>query len=102
MQHCGGGPGPNTFGTLTALEDWVEQGTAPDGIIAAHYPGNNPTKNPTPDRTMPLCKFPEKAHYNGGNVDTASSWSCNPADQSLLEVGLDGELAGLSPQQTGH
>jgi feruloyl esterase len=34
VQHCGGGTGPNVFDTLTALEDWVEQGKAPDAIQA--------------------------------------------------------------------
>ena len=34
MQHCGGGSGPNVFDTLSALEDWVEQGKAPDAIQA--------------------------------------------------------------------
>ena len=47
MQHCGGGPGPNNFGAVVtanpsdaqhdmsvALERWVEQGAAPDQIIA--------------------------------------------------------------------
>jgi feruloyl esterase len=32
MGHCAGGPGPNTFDAVGALEQWVEQG-------AAHYKG---------------------------------------------------------------
>jgi feruloyl esterase len=50
MQHCAGGPGPTDFGQFgptldpalddaahnitTALEDWVEKGTAPEQVIA--------------------------------------------------------------------
>ena len=30
MGHCGGGAGTTTFDMLTALEQWVEQGKAPD------------------------------------------------------------------------
>ena len=30
MGHCAGGPGPNSFDSLTALENWVENGLAPD------------------------------------------------------------------------
>ena len=30
MGHCAGGPGPNQFDALTALEQWVEKGVAPD------------------------------------------------------------------------
>jgi hypothetical protein len=45
---------------------------------------------------MPLCKYPEEAHYNGsGDVNDAASWSCSPLDRSLLEVGLNGIQAGL-------
>ena len=36
MGHCSGGPGPNTFDALTALEQWVEKGVAPDKLIATH------------------------------------------------------------------
>jgi feruloyl esterase len=75
MHHCSGGPGPNVFDPLTPLIEWAEGGPAPDGIIAAHYPDNDGT--PPPDRTMPLCAYPETAVYNEtGNVDLASSWTC--------------------------
>src|SRR5262249_22599243 len=30
MFHCNGGPGPNTFDTISALEQWAEHGKAPD------------------------------------------------------------------------
>ena len=30
MGHCSGGEGPNTFDMVAALEQWVEQGKAPD------------------------------------------------------------------------
>ena len=36
MGHCSGGPGPNQFDHLTALEQWVEKGVAPDKLIASH------------------------------------------------------------------
>jgi len=69
MHHCAGGPGPNTFDPLTPLMGWVEGGVAPDGIIAT---------NPDTSRTMPLCAYPETAHYDGtGPVDVASSWTCH-------------------------
>jgi hypothetical protein len=88
MQHCGGGPGPNSFGaTFTsgqsdaqhdmsvALERWVEEGVAPDQIIAS--------KRKTPDpkspliRTRPLCPYPQVARYNGsGSTDDAANFVC--------------------------
>lgn len=94
MQHCVGGPGPNTFDTLTALEAWVETGAAPSSIIAAHYTNNDPTQPVT--RTMPLCPFPTAATYVGGDVSRAASWNCTPND-ALLQVGPDGRQAGLLP-----
>lgn len=96
MQHCGGGPGPNSFDTLTALENWVEHNIAPEAIPASHYIANNRLANPNPDRTMPLCKFPEQARYVSGAINVASSWTCSPNDRSLLQSGLDGTLAGTT------
>jgi len=91
MQHCVLGAGPNSFDTLSALEQWVEKGIAPDAIPATHSTNN------TVDRTMPLCKFPEKAHYKGsGDPNSVSSWSCPQNDKSLLAVGPNGVLAGVS------
>src|SRR5687767_2291338 len=33
MGHCGGGPGVNTLDTIATLENWVENGVAPDQIL---------------------------------------------------------------------
>jgi feruloyl esterase len=76
MHHCQGkGPGPNTFDEITPVLTWVEQGVAPDGIIASHYTNDDPSQ--PVDRTMPLCAYPEQAVYDGvGPVNDASSWSC--------------------------
>jgi feruloyl esterase len=94
MLHCGGGPGPNSFDTLAALENWVEHGIAPEGIIAAKYVNDNPTQGVA--RTMPLCKFPEKARYDGvGDPNDGANWTCPSRDRSLLEVGPNGIQAGL-------
>lgn len=71
MGHCGGGEGPNTFDALGALEHWVEQGKAPEAIIASH-----PT-NGAVDRTRPLCPYPQIAQYKGaGSIDDAANFAC--------------------------
>jgi feruloyl esterase len=71
MAHCGGGDGPNTFDMLGALEQWVEQGRAPDTIVASH------TSSGLVDRTRPLCPYPQLATYNGsGGTDEAESFVC--------------------------
>jgi feruloyl esterase len=102
MFHCSGGPGPNDFDVLTALEEWVEQGKAPDGIIAS---GSVTPNCPAGDtgRTMPLCKFPEVATYSGsGDVCDAANWKCDPRNQNLLQPGYDGHLAGLPYSYLGR
>ncbi|HVG54681.1 MAG TPA: tannase/feruloyl esterase family alpha/beta hydrolase [Vicinamibacterales bacterium] len=71
MAHCRGGDGPNTFDALTALEAWVEKGTAPNQMIASHS-----TKGIV-DRTRPLCAYPMVARYTGtGSIDDAANFSC--------------------------
>ena len=74
MQHCSGGPGPNTFDMLTALENWVEQGEAPKSVIASHLTSG------VVDRTRPLCSYPQVARYRGtGSIDDAGSFTCAAA-----------------------
>ena len=71
MAHCGGGEGPNTFDMIAALERWVENGDAPDQIIATHL------TNGKPDRTRPLCPYPQIAAYKGtGSIDDAANFVC--------------------------
>jgi len=71
MGHCGGGPGPNTFDALGALEQWVEKGAAPDKLIATH------SSNGKVDRTRPLCMYPQVARFKGaGSSDEAANFAC--------------------------
>ena len=71
MGHCGGGEGPNTFDVVSALEQWVEAGKAPDQIRASHATGGRV------DRTRPLCPYPQVAVYNGtGSIDDAANFAC--------------------------
>jgi feruloyl esterase len=71
VTHCGRGPGPDTFDSVGALDAWVEHGTAPDSMIAAHKSAGKV------DRTRPLCAYPHKAVYNGkGDSDDAASFNC--------------------------
>ena len=71
MGHCGGGDGPTSFDMLTALEQWVEKGKAPDSIPAAHL------TNGQPDRTRILCPYPQVATYKGsGDTNDASNFVC--------------------------
>jgi Tannase and feruloyl esterase len=69
MNHCGGGPATDQFDPLTALEQWVESGKAPDRILA--------TGKTFPNRTRPLCPYPQYASYKGsGEPEDASNFVC--------------------------
>ena len=71
MHHCSGGPGPNQFDMLTALENWVERGAAPAAITASHVVEGKTV------RTRPLCPHPQVARYKGsGSIDEAASFAC--------------------------
>jgi feruloyl esterase len=89
MEHCGGGPGLNVIGTpndplhafdpehhiLAALVHWVEEGQAPDRIIATKYRDDDATKPVV--RTRPVCAYPNIAHWTGrGSVNDAASYLC--------------------------
>ncbi|MBV9085583.1 MAG: tannase/feruloyl esterase family alpha/beta hydrolase [Acidobacteriaceae bacterium] len=68
MNHCGGGDGPFRFDQLSALEEWVEKGVAPERVIASHPSG----------RTRPLCPYPQVAKYKGsGSTDDAANFVCS-------------------------
>jgi feruloyl esterase len=88
MQHCGGGSGANSFGQLSvasdepdrdmdaALERWVDQGVAPERIVAAKRKND---MDPSSEivRTRPLCAYPLVAHYKGdGSTDDAANFVC--------------------------
>ena len=71
MQHCRGGPGPDQFNKMGAIERWRESGIAPDEIIATHVTGS------TVDMTRPLCPYPQVAVYKGvGSTNDAASFAC--------------------------
>jgi len=87
MQHCGGGAGPNDFGQFTvggdpehnvnaAVERWVEQGIAPEQIVATKHASDSDQKSAVV-RTRPLCAYPLVARYKGsGSTDDAANFTC--------------------------
>lgn len=80
MNHCAGGPATDRFDMLKALEDWVEQGTAPTSVratvngadpdvVAAGWPAT---------RSRPLCAYPTRAMLKASatNTEDAASFEC--------------------------
>jgi len=87
VQHCAGGPGPDSFGAVgflnftdpqhsldAALEQWVEKGTAPSTIIASMFEEQDRAHA---KMTRPLCPYPQAAKYKGsGDTNDAANFSC--------------------------
>ena len=75
MGHCRGGPGPDQFDALSALEAWVEQDAPPERIKASQVQDGQVV------RTRPLCPYPQVASWTGqGSTDVATSFICAIAD----------------------
>ena len=87
MLHCDGGPGATDFGqggaairrdaqhdVFTALEQWVEAGTAPGTLTATKFVGDDETKGVV--MTRPLCVYPAVARYVKGDPMQAASFAC--------------------------
>ncbi len=73
MNHCSGGPATDSFDSIQTMVDWVEKGVAPDTIAARALP----TQTDYPNRTRPLCPYPQFAKYKGtGSVEDAGSFVC--------------------------
>jgi feruloyl esterase len=84
MNHCSGGPATDQFDMLTPLVQWVENGAAPEAIVAsARGAGNAGGANAdvpaswAANRTRPLCPWPKVARYKGsGSLELAENFSC--------------------------
>jgi hypothetical protein len=75
VHHGGGGPGLTEFDALSALEDWVEKGQAPDKLIAGRVTDGGV------ERTRPVYPYPVLARYSGkGDPMQADSFA--PFDPS--------------------
>ncbi len=70
MGHCAGGPGPNSWDKLAPLVDWVENGRAPDQIVATRRDDGQVVNE------RPLCVYPAQTVYTGpaGGADEPANW----------------------------
>ena len=80
--HCTGDIGQpnaplvNANDLFQALVNWVEHGAAPDSIVAY----NNPDKTQA-TVSRPICKYPDKLIFKGGNTNVASNFFCQHQEQ---------------------
>ena len=77
LDHGFRGAGPSPTGTMEALIRWVEEGKAPDKLIAE---SRDRTGKVT--RSRPLFPYPLRAKYDGrGNQDDAASFTSTTSAQ---------------------
>ena len=70
--HCSGGSGPAPSGQQEALLAWVEEGKAPDTLLATGRSQSGGT------RSQPLCPYPLVAKYKGsGSTYDAANFVCS-------------------------
>lgn len=70
MYHCAGGYGPSQFDLIAPMVAWVEQGIAPDKVIASQTDNTGQVL-----RTFPVFPYPEQTHYTGqGSIDDANNY----------------------------
>jgi feruloyl esterase len=99
--HCGGSTGPSAIGggapeppkayrtaethAVSAVIKWVEEGDAPEKIVASRFDAAGNLV-----RQRPLCPYPQQAAYKGGNIDSADSFRCEMPkhnDRGIVEAG---------------
>ncbi len=70
MEHCRNGPGPNSWDKLAPLVEWVENGKAPEFIVATH------STDGVVDNERPICAYPGRAVYTGpaGGANDPANW----------------------------
>jgi hypothetical protein len=98
--HCGGGTGPqiDAEALFSRLVDWVENGVAPDFVVASQT---------TPvARTRKICMYPNVPVYNGsGSTDDQASFHCevrNADDlSSTLTIGPQYETSTKANTDSG-
>jgi Tannase and feruloyl esterase len=80
--HCGSGSGAGSIDYLTAIENWVERGAAPDKLIAFHFtqPGDDlyglfPPVAGDIQFSRPLFPYPLQARYRSGDPNQEGSFT---------------------------
>jgi feruloyl esterase len=100
--HCGGSTGPSAIGggapeppaafrtaethAVSAMIKWVEEGAAPEKIVASRFDASGNLV-----RQRPVCPYPAQAVYQGsGDINSAASFACvnpKPNDRNIVEAG---------------
>jgi feruloyl esterase len=97
--HCGGSTGPSAIGggmpeppkalrsaethAVSAVIRWVEQGLAPERLVATRLDASGVIVS-----QRPLCPYPQEPVYRSGDVNSAASYVCRtPSLDVFVEPG---------------
>ncbi len=70
--HCAGGPGPDRVDWVEAIRAWVEDGQAPERLLASKMGEDDAVT-----MTRPVCPYPQVAVYDGsGDPNDEASFAC--------------------------
>ena len=70
--HCAGGPGPDRVDWVEAIRAWVEDGQAPERLLATKLGEDDEVT-----MTRPVCPYPQVAVYDGsGDPNDEASFAC--------------------------
>jgi feruloyl esterase len=104
--HCGSGAGPDATDFLSPLVQWVEQGIAPDQMLASKIIGGVTTF------ARPLCPYPALPRHSGvGDPTKASSFVCaadrdrddnQPPAPKYLNDGDNFPIVPIDDRDHGH
>ncbi len=87
MNHCGGGPGVDTFDWISEIQAWVEDGDAPGPVMGYRREGGRslpgagawPLDPDTIVKTRPVYNYPDSARYSGrGDENDAANFEPKP------------------------
>jgi len=71
---------------VSAMIKWVEEGAAPEKIVASRFDASGNLV-----RQRPVCPYPAQAAYQGsGDINSAASFACvspKPNDRNIVEAG---------------
>ena len=68
VNHCSGGPGADSVDLLTALDNWVTKGSAPETLTAQKLATDGST-----ELARPLCRHPQYPRYTGPANNAAAA-----------------------------
>lgn len=98
VAHCGNSTGPSAIGggapeppkafrnpdthVVNAVIRWVEEGVAPEKIVASSFNAAGALV-----RQRPVCPYPAQAVYNGsGDINSAANFTCSSPNPNEIKV----------------